>query len=138
MIHPACFTPSISITNTPRPPSRRKTVTSPVTRFARQIAGHGYIVAAPSSYHEFVGPAPLAYDNTGTEEGNELKVRKVCGHLAFRCAFDKRVAAAVCYFATDVHSHSLGEGKNDDSLERAGDISGEIIMVNFVMQLPPG
>lgn len=53
------------------------------------------------------------------------------GHLAFRCAFDKRVAAAVCYFATDVHSHSLGEGKQDDSLERAGDIKGEIIMVRL-------
>lgn len=51
------------------------------------------------------------------------------GHLAFRCAFDQRVAAAVCYFATDIHSHSLGEGKQDDSLDRVGDINGEIIMV---------
>lgn len=54
------------------------------------------------------------------------------GHLAFRCAFDKRVAAAVCYFATDIHSHSLGEGKRDDSLGRAGDIRGEIIMVSLL------
>ncbi|KAL8733422.1 MAG: hypothetical protein Q9181_003586 [Wetmoreana brouardii] len=52
------------------------------------------------------------------------------GHLAFRCAFDKRVAAAVCYFATDIHSHSLGEGKNDDSLQKARDIKGEIIMIH--------
>ncbi|KAL8683073.1 MAG: hypothetical protein Q9224_006715, partial [Gallowayella concinna] len=52
------------------------------------------------------------------------------GHLAFRCAFDKRVAAAVCYFATDIHSRSLGEGKCDDSLERVGDIKGEIIMIH--------
>ena len=34
-------------------------VTGPVVRFARQISGHGYIVAAPSSYHEFTGPEPL-------------------------------------------------------------------------------
>lgn len=53
------------------------------------------------------------------------------GHLAFRCAFDPRVAAAVCYFATDIHSHTLGEGKQDDSLDRAGDIKGEIIMVGL-------
>jgi carboxymethylenebutenolidase len=52
-------------------------VTGPVARFARQIAGHGYIVAAPSSYHEFVGPEPLAYDVPGTDLGNDLKVKKV-------------------------------------------------------------
>lgn len=46
-------------------------------RFARQIAGHGYIVAAPSSYHEFTGPEPLAYDGPGTDAGNEMKIKKV-------------------------------------------------------------
>ncbi|KAL8984028.1 MAG: hypothetical protein Q9205_001906, partial [Flavoplaca limonia] len=137
-------------------------VTGPVARLARQIAGHGYIVAAPSSYHEFTGPEPLAYDGPGTDEGNEYKIRKkvtaydedatlsvsllldlptcngrvgatgMClgGHLAFRAAFDKRVAATVCYFATDIHSHTLGEGKKDDSLDRAGEIQGEVIMIH--------
>jgi len=52
------------------------------------------------------------------------------GHLAYRCALDERVAAAVCYFATDIHSHSLGEGMKDDSLERSGEIHGELIMVS--------
>lgn len=51
------------------------------------------------------------------------------GHLAFRCAFDKRIRAAVCYFATDIHSHTLGQGKSDDSLDRVKDISGELVMV---------
>lgn len=51
-------------------------VTGPVERFARQIAGHGYIVAAPSSYHDFVGPEALAYDVPGTDQGNELKIKK--------------------------------------------------------------
>ena len=50
-------------------------------------------------------------------------------HLAYRCALDPRISAAICYFATDVHSHSLGEGKNDDSLKRAGDIKGELVMI---------
>lgn len=50
------------------------------------------------------------------------------GHLAYRCALDQRVKAAVCYFATDIHSATLGEGKCDDSLKRAGDIKGELIM----------
>jgi len=51
-------------------------VTGPVARFARQIAGQGYIVVAPSSYHEFTGPEPLAYDVPGTDAGNEWKVKK--------------------------------------------------------------
>ena len=53
-------------------------VTGPVARFARQIAGHGYVVVAPSSYHEFTGPEPLAYDGPGTDAGNEYKIQKVC------------------------------------------------------------
>ncbi|KAF2642949.1 alpha/beta-hydrolase [Massarina eburnea CBS 473.64] len=136
-------------------------VTGPVSRFARQIASQGYIVAAPSSYHEFTGPEPLAYDGPGTDAGNEWKVAKkvdaydedaklavdtlvgletctgrvgatgMClgGHLAYRCALDPRVSAAVCYFATDIHSHSLGLGKNDDSLARAKDIKAELVMI---------
>ena len=56
------------------------------------------------------------------------------GHLAFRAAFDKRIKAAVCYFATDIHSHTLGHGKNDDSLDRVKDITGELIMVRVSSQ----
>lgn len=58
------------------------TVTGPVARFARQIAGQGYIIAAPSSYHDFTGPEPLAYDVPGTDQGNEWKITKV-GDLLF-------------------------------------------------------
>ncbi|KAK3387431.1 Alpha/Beta hydrolase protein [Podospora didyma] len=115
-------------------------VTGPVARFARQIAGQGYIVAAPSSYHDFIGPEPLAYDVPGTDKGNDLKVAKtlesydadsyatvdylltlptctgrigttgMClgGHLALRASLDPRITACVCYFATDVHSRTLG------------------------------
>ena len=50
------------------------------------------------------------------------------GHLAYRCALDKRVAATVCYFATDIHSHTLGAG-GDDSLERTGEIQGELVII---------
>jgi carboxymethylenebutenolidase len=50
------------------------------------------------------------------------------GHLAFRCAFDSRVRAAACFYATDLHKGSLGRG-GDDSLARAKDIRGELMMV---------
>jgi carboxymethylenebutenolidase len=115
-------------------------VTGPVARFARQIAGHGYIVAAPSSYHDFVGPEPLSYDVADTDRGNKFKIEKtlesydadsyktvdyllgmptctgligatgMClgGHLATRAALDPRISACVSYFATDIHSRTLG------------------------------
>jgi carboxymethylenebutenolidase len=49
------------------------------------------------------------------------------GHLAFRCAFDQRVLAAACFYATDIHKGSLGSG-GDDSLARSAEISGELLM----------
>lgn len=52
------------------------------------------------------------------------------GHLAYRCALDPRVAAAVTYFATDLHSATLGLGKKDDSLARASEIKGELAMIH--------
>ncbi|KAF4123589.1 carboxymethylenebutenolidase [Geosmithia morbida] len=125
-------------------------VTGPVARFARQIAGQGYIVAAPSSYHDFTGPEALKYDAVDTDRGNNYKIEKtlesydadsyatvdlllslptctgligstgMClgGHLALRATLDPRVSACVSYFATDVHSRTLGpypDGPNTSS-----------------------
>lgn len=35
----------------------------------------------------------------------------------------------MCYFATDIHSKTLGAG-GDDSLDRTGEIEGELVMVS--------
>lgn len=51
------------------------------------------------------------------------------GHLAFRAAMNPRVLSAACFYATDIHSDSLGRGKASDSLARAKDIRGEVMMV---------
>ena len=99
------------------------------------------------------------YNQHGSDRGNELKYRKavdaydadataaldhlasrpdtkatlgsigICmgGHLAFRAAFDPRVKATACFYATDLHTASLGQG--DDSLARAGEIGGEMVMI---------
>ncbi|KAI0078923.1 dienelactone hydrolase [Panus rudis PR-1116 ss-1] len=137
-------------------------VTGPVERFAGQIASQGYVVACPSVYHEFEGPEPLPYDAEGTDRGNKYKIEKevaaydedaklaidlltslpncngriaatgMClgGHLA---AFDQRVLASVCFFATDIHSATLGKGKSDNSLLRVqrGELTGkgELVMI---------
>ena len=135
-------------------------ITSPIRRMAAFFAGHGYVVACPEVYHEFLSAGTvLAYDQAGSDRGNELKYRKtvaaydadasavidhlcsredvsgkvgslgICmgGHLAFRAAFDPRVKAAMCFYATDLHQGSLGHG--DDSLDRAGDLRGELMMI---------
>lgn len=51
------------------------------------------------------------------------------GHLSFRAAFNPEVLAAACFYPTDIHSGTLGTGKNADSLARVGDIKGELLMV---------
>ena len=51
------------------------------------------------------------------------------GHLAFRAAMNPEVLASVCFYATDIHSGSLGKGKKDNSLERAGEIKGELLHI---------
>ena len=51
------------------------------------------------------------------------------GHLAFRAAMNHEVKGTVCFYATDLHKGSLGEGMHDDSLPRAGEIKGELLMV---------
>lgn len=51
------------------------------------------------------------------------------GHLAFRTAMNPEIRAAACFYATDLHSGSLGKGKNDNSLARAGEIKGELLHI---------
>ena len=51
------------------------------------------------------------------------------GHLAFRAAFDPRVAATVCFYPTGVHNGALGADADAGSLARAGDIQGRLMIV---------
>jgi carboxymethylenebutenolidase len=52
------------------------------------------------------------------------------GHLAYRCALDPRISSAITYFATDLHSHTLGLNKSDDSLTRAKDLThAELVLI---------
>jgi len=137
-------------------------VTGPIRRLAALLAGQGYVVGVPEVYHEYEPAGTvLAYDQRGTDRGNELKFAKpvaaydadakaalaflaghpactdklatmgVClgGHLAYRAALNPEVRAAACFYATDVHSGTLGEGKSDDSLARMGDLKAETMFV---------
>jgi carboxymethylenebutenolidase len=82
-----------------------------------------------------------SYDADARAVLDHLKARPDCngrlgavgiclgGHLAFRAAMNPDVLATVCFYATDIHSSSLGKGKKDNSLERAGDIKGELLHI---------
>lgn len=137
-------------------------VTGPIRRLAALVAGQGYVVGVPEVYHEYEPAGTvLAYDQPGTDRGNELKFAKpvsafdadaraaldflgrhpactgklatmgVClgGHLAYRAALNPDVSAAACFYATDIHSATLGEGRADDSLARMDELKAETIFV---------
>ncbi len=61
----------------------------------------------------------------------KLGVMGICigGHLAFRAAMQPDVLAAACFYATDIHKRGLGEGMHDNSLDRIGEIMGELLMI---------
>jgi len=73
----------------------------------------------------------LRHMATMPECNGRLGVVGIClgGHLAFRAAINPEVRAAVCFYATDIHSGTLGAGKKDDSLARASDIKGELLHI---------
>lgn len=106
---------------------------------AGTVLGYDQAGADAGNRHK-VGKTVLAYDEDARVVLDHLQGREDCdgklltmgvcigGHLAFRCALDPRVRAAACFYATDLHKGSLGLG-GDDSLARAGEIQGELLMV---------
>ena len=84
--------------------------------------------------------AVAAYDSDARAALEFLKSHPACtgklgtmgvclgGHLAFRAAMNPAVSAGVCFYATDIHSRTLGLGKCDDTLDRMGEMTGEMLM----------
>jgi carboxymethylenebutenolidase len=88
-----------------------------------------------------IGKELSSYDTDARASLDYLKSNEACtgrlgamgicigGHLAFRAAMNSDVRAAACFYATDIHRHGLGKGMKDNSLDRAGEIKGEILHV---------
>jgi carboxymethylenebutenolidase len=51
------------------------------------------------------------------------------GHLAFRAARQPDVLATCCFYPTDLHGGTLGQGRCGDTLARAREVAGELVMV---------
>ena len=75
--------------------------------------------------------AALDYLKSDSRCTGRLGVMGICigGHLAFRAAMNPDVLAATCFYATDIHKRGLGKGMSDDSLDRVGEIHGELSMI---------
>jgi carboxymethylenebutenolidase len=75
--------------------------------------------------------AVLTWLKTHATCTGRLGVAGICigGHLAFRAAMNPDVLAATCFYATDIHKRGLGRGLNDNTLDRIGEIKGELLML---------
>jgi carboxymethylenebutenolidase len=75
--------------------------------------------------------ALIGYLPTMPQCNGRLGTIGIClgGHLAFRTVMNPEIQAAACFYATDLHSGSLGKGKNDNSLARASEIKGELLHI---------
>ena len=81
--------------------------------------GNADKVAKDISAYDSDARAALDYLKTRADWNGKLGVLGICigGHLAFRAAMNPDVGATVCFYATDIHKGSLGNGMNDGSLD---------------------
>jgi carboxymethylenebutenolidase len=93
--------------------------------------GNEHKVGKPISAYDADARAALDFLHGHVHCTGRLGAVGICigGHLAFRAAMNPEVLAAACFYATDIHSHSLGQGKSDNSLERVGEIRGELLHI---------
>jgi carboxymethylenebutenolidase len=102
----------------------------------------GYDDAGKNKGNELKSTIPLAVFDQDTKAAlDALEKHPQCdgklgalgfclgGHLSFRAALDPRVLGTACFFGTDLHSCTLGKEKKADSLARAGEIKGELLMI---------
>ncbi len=96
-------------------------------------ADRGNVLKTTKELASFDGDARAVLDHLKSRPDctGRLGAFGICigGHLAFRAAMNSDVAGAACFYATDIHKGSLGKGTKDDSLERAKDIKGELLMI---------
>lgn len=108
---------------------------APGTVFAYDQAGsdRGNALKTTKKLASYDSDARAVLDHLAgrTDCTGKLGAMGICigGHLAFRAAMNPDVLATACFYATDIHKGSLGEGMQDDSLKRAKDIHGELLMI---------
>lgn len=133
--------------------------TAPMARMAAMFAGHGFVVAMPEIWHELEPAGRVlpyeesergnrhktektirAFDDDASAAVSYLAAHPRCngkigavgtcigGHLAVRTAMNPAVGAAISFYGTDF-TGKLGSGTGADTLDRLGEIRGELLMV---------
>ena len=92
--------------------------------------GNAHKVTKELASYDADARAALDYLKADLGCTGRLGVMGICigGHLAFRAAFNSDVLAAACFYATDIHTRGLGWGMSDDTLDRMGEVTGEMLM----------
>jgi carboxymethylenebutenolidase len=93
--------------------------------------GNADKIAKELSGYDSDARAVLEYLKTHPHCTGKLGVIGICigGHLSFRAAMNPGVLAGVCFYATDIHKRGLGKGMKDNTLDRMGEIKGEMLMI---------
>ena len=90
--------------------------------------------AAMTAVAEFDADCRVALDYLSGHrlvERGQLGAGGFCigGHLAFRAALQPDVKATVCFYGTGIHNGKLGKDDDAGSLQRAGEIGGELLLI---------
>src|SRR5918993_5468692 len=91
----------------------------------------GLAAAASTTTAQFDADCAAALDYLEQRDDlDEIDVVGFClgGHLAFRAAFDPRVAATVCFYPTGLHNGALG-ADDAGSLAQAAGIGGRLVAI---------
>jgi carboxymethylenebutenolidase len=93
--------------------------------------GNELKIAKPVAGFDADARAALEFLQKHEASTGRLATLGVClgGHLAYRAALNPSVSAAACFYATDIHSGTLGEGKSDNSLARMDELKAETLFV---------
>lgn len=75
--------------------------------------------------------AMIDYIQTLPYWNGKIGAMGVCigGHLSFRAALQPEIAATACFYATDLHTNVIPNQPGQHSLERCGEIKGELLMI---------
>lgn len=95
------------------------------------VRGNAHKITKELSSYDTDARAVLDYLKSREDCTGRLGVMGICigGHLAFRAAMNPDVLATTCFYATDIHKKGLGLGTNDNSLDRAHEIKGELLHI---------
>ena len=96
-------------------------------------ADRGNALKIAKTIRAYDGDARAALDwlKASPRSTGKLGVVGICigGHLSFRAAMNPDVACGGCFYAPDIHKRSLGQGMHDDSIDRVGELKGEMLMI---------